>query len=74
MGTDVVTVENCASFRLSCAVMDETLRLAPPVPIDAKFAAETHTLPSGVTIPKVISVFWRMVGRKMLMMNLRHSF
>jgi cytochrome P450 len=56
--SDEVTFENHTRFKYFLAVMDETMRLAPPVPLDVKFAAETHTLPSGIVIPKVGDFFF----------------
>ncbi len=60
--SDEVTFENHTRFKYCLAVMDETMRLAPPVPIDVHFAAETHKLPSGVVIPKVRVRFVRFLS------------
>lgn len=40
------------------AVMDETLRLYPPVPIDLKQALHDDTLPCGAHVPAGAMVMW----------------
>ena len=40
------------------AVVKETLRLAPPVPVDFKTALEDDVLPSGVRVRKGTTVEW----------------
>ena len=43
---------------IDAAVMDETLRLYPPVPIDLKQALHDDTLPCGAHVPAGAMVMW----------------
>jgi len=52
------TYENVKSMKYLAAVIDETLRLYPAVPIDPKYAVNDDTLPSGQFIPKGTTVEW----------------
>jgi cytochrome P450 len=52
------TYENVKSMKYISAVIDETLRLYPAVPVDPKYAVENDTLPSGHFIPKGTTVEW----------------
>jgi cytochrome P450 len=40
------------------AVLDETLRLCPPVPVDPKEVVEEDVLPSGVRVQPGVTVLW----------------
>eukprot|EP00009_Paramoeba_aestuarina_P014903 CAMPEP_0201532980 /NCGR_PEP_ID=MMETSP0161_2-20130828/51801_1 /ASSEMBLY_ACC=CAM_ASM_000251 /TAXON_ID=180227 /ORGANISM="Neoparamoeba aestuarina, Strain SoJaBio B1-5/56/2" /LENGTH=143 /DNA_ID=CAMNT_0047936691 /DNA_START=1082 /DNA_END=1513 /DNA_ORIENTATION=- len=44
------------------AVVDETLRLYPPVPLDYKQCIETDKLPSGYCVPEGTVIMWTAYG------------
>lgn len=50
--------ENLRLIGADAAVMDETLRLYPPVPIDLKQALHDDTLPCGAHVPAGAMVMW----------------
>jgi len=50
--------ENTKNMKYLKAVLDETLRQFPPVPIDRKTAQSDDVLPNGMFVPKGTIVFW----------------
>jgi cytochrome P450 len=52
------SLHNVKNLKYLRAVLDETLRIWPPVPIERKYALEDDRLPDGTFIPKGTVVVW----------------
>jgi len=52
IGNDSINSKNINQLKYMKNVIDESLRLCPPVPVDVKIAADDDTLPSGYKISK----------------------
>jgi len=52
------SLHNVKNLKYLKAVLDETLRIWPPVPIERKYALEDDQLPNGTFIPKGTVVVW----------------
>eukprot|EP00019_Armaparvus_languidus_P001729 CAMPEP_0168606304 /NCGR_PEP_ID=MMETSP0420-20121227/16494_1 /TAXON_ID=498008 /ORGANISM="Pessonella sp." /LENGTH=423 /DNA_ID=CAMNT_0008645949 /DNA_START=131 /DNA_END=1402 /DNA_ORIENTATION=+ len=58
VGDKPLTMDNLKHMDYLQAVMDETLRLYPPVPIDFKKSIAADRLPSGVDVPADTYTMW----------------
>ena len=57
-GADEVSYERLEEFKYLRAVIHETLRLAPPVPLDFKKAVADDILPNGMRVKKGTMIAW----------------
>jgi len=56
------TFENTKNMKYLKAVLDETLRLYPPVPLEKKSTLNDDNLPNGIFIPKGTDIMWNLYG------------
>eukprot|EP01100_Stratorugosa_tubuloviscum_P011929 TRINITY_DN543_c2_g1_i1.p1 TRINITY_DN543_c2_g1~~TRINITY_DN543_c2_g1_i1.p1 ORF type:complete len:486 (-),score=166.23 TRINITY_DN543_c2_g1_i1:101-1558(-) len=58
IGNQIPDYENTKDLKYTKAVLDEILRLFPPVPADPKMSIKDDTLPNGFFVPKGTLVIW----------------